>query len=243
MRCRLAGSVVVALALLLLLVSACGESTTGVAPHASFPETPSAYEGLPTVLVYRVEDDDPQATVNITIEGPSPVTFSDTVTTNQDVRWTVPEPLVAGAYTVTVSAVDPSGNSSNATVPLSVEAGAEPEPSAPLTSPAAEQGSESPYFARMDLQVSDPNPAQYSNVTVSCTTLDQYGAPISGAQVTFTWHYRTETPVETSVTGSDGVAACERYISGATAGYAVEVTVHAEWQDWYADDGVSFTPY
>ena len=63
-------------------------------------------------MVFRIEDYAPEVTVTLTFQGPVDRTFTDTVPTNRDVRWEVPEPLPAGQYSVTLSAVDKAGNSS-----------------------------------------------------------------------------------------------------------------------------------
>lgn len=231
----------------ILLLLSCGGSTTSGSPVASLAQQPEAYEGLPAVLVLRVDDDDPRVNLEIAIEGPSPLTSTITLPTNQNVAWTVEAPLMAGAYTVTLEAVDAAGNVSRASSPMTVEVSEPPEPPLPTIAPQpsgrADAEEDAPYFAQIDTNVSTTSPEQYSDVTVTCRCFDQYGEPMPDVQVTFTWNYRTTSPSEIGATGYDGVVACTRYISGATVGYTVEVTVHATWGEWYADDSVSFTPY
>jgi hypothetical protein len=98
-------------------------------------------------------------------------------------------------------------------------------------------------LASISASVSDSTPAQYSDVTVSCKAKDQAGKPLSGVRVKFVWHYKTTTPSESRTTNSSGVAACERYISGATAGYRVVVTVTATYKGVTKTKSTSFTPH
>ena len=90
--------------------------------------------------------------------------------------------------------------------------------------------------------VSDSSPAQYSNVTACCKAVDLRGMAIGGVRVTFAWHYTTTSPAETWTSGSSGVAACTRNISGATKGYTVYISMSASWEGQYASASASFTP-
>ncbi|MCX6364596.1 MAG: hypothetical protein NTW58_10600 [Actinobacteria bacterium] len=90
--------------------------------------------------------------------------------------------------------------------------------------------------------VSDSSPAQYSNVTAYCKAVDQRGMAISGVRVSLTWHYKTTSPAETWTSGSSGVAACTRNISGATKGDTVYISMSASWEGQYASASASFTP-
>lgn len=62
-------------------------------------------------------------------------------------------------------------------------------------------------------------------------------------RVKFVWHYKTTTPSESRTTNARGVAACTRYISGATAGYRVVITVTATYKGVTKTASTSFTPH
>ena len=51
-----------------------------------------------------------------------------------------------------------------------------------------------------------------------------------------TWHYKTTTSYCDGISGGDGIASCSRYISGATKGYYVSITVEFthQGQSYYA---------
>jgi len=86
--------------------------------------------------------------------------------------------------------------------------------------------------------VSNANPSQYSYVTVY-GQLVIGGAPQSGKPMYTTWNYKTTTSYcNEGVTGSGGVASCQRYISGASVGYQVNINVSI---DGYSVT-TSFTP-
>lgn len=72
--------------------------------------------------------------------------------------------------------------------------------------------------------VSDPSPRQRSNVTVYAR-LTEAGQPVAGATMVAEWAYRTTTSYCSGNTGADGVASCTRFISMATIGYRVVITV------------------
>ena len=80
-------------------------------------------------------------------------------------------------------------------------------------------------------------------MTAYCKAVDQRGLPISGVDVTFTWHYKSTAPVETRTTASDGVATCTRSIGNATAGYTVVINMSASWSGQYKSTSASFTPH
>ena len=56
------------------------------------------------------------------------------------------------------------------------------------------------------------------------------GVGISGAPMQTTWHYRTTTSCRDAVSGGSGVASCTRFISTATVGYYVSITVEFSYQ-------------
>lgn len=72
--------------------------------------------------------------------------------------------------------------------------------------------------------VSDPSPRQRSNVTVYAR-LTEAGQPVAGATMVAEWAYRTTTSYCSGITGADGVTSCTRFISMATIGYRVVITV------------------
>jgi len=89
--------------------------------------------------------------------------------------------------------------------------------------------------------VSNSSPRQYSYVTVY-GKIARDGAGIPGVPMHTIWHYRTTTSYCDGTSGNDGVASCTRYISGATKGYYVSITVEFTYQEqsYYAYTG--FTP-
>ena len=97
-------------------------------------------------------------------------------------------------------------------------------------------------FASLAASVSDSSPAQYSYVTAYAKAKDQLGHPLSGVKVVFVWHYKTTTPSEAHYSDSRGVASCERYISGATVGYHVVITMTATYKGVTKTSSTGFTP-
>lgn len=91
-------------------------------------------------------------------------------------------------------------------------------------------------------KASPSDPCQYRTVTISVVVTDAGGAPVGGAAVTSTWHYRTTTSTESGTTGGDGTVALSRAISRATAGYAVTVDVEATKDGVTGRASTSFTP-
>lgn len=83
---------------------------------------------------------------------------------------------------------------------------------------------------KVSASISNHHPKQYTKVTVYCKAKDQNGKPISGVKCTFTWHYKTTTPVTHATTNSKGVAHSTRFISRATKGYKVVVSIRATWK-------------
>ena len=125
-------------------------------------------------------------------------------------------------------------------------AGATPWSPSPTPTPTpAPTPSPSPtgeVLTTVSASVSNPTPQKDSSVTASCKALDQHGAPISGAQATFTWHYKTTTPVESAMTDSTGVASCTRDIGNATSGYFVSITISVSYSGVVLTTSTGFTP-
>jgi hypothetical protein len=72
--------------------------------------------------------------------------------------------------------------------------------------------------------VSNPAPTWNSHVTVTGRLL-QGGQPVAGATMQTAWHYKTTLSACAGVTGTNGIASCDRSISHATRGYTVEIDV------------------
>ena len=77
--------------------------------------------------------------------------------------------------------------------------------------------------------ISNGSPPRYTNVTAYGRLIIN-GAPVAGASVHTTWHYRTTTPTEDCTTGNDGIGHCTRNIGGAASGYRVSVDVRISYQ-------------
>jgi len=75
--------------------------------------------------------------------------------------------------------------------------------------------------------VSNKTPAQYTNVTVYAKATDKSGKPVAGVKVTFTWKFKTTSHKVTARTNKSGVASSTRWISGASKGHRVTITVKA----------------
>ena len=76
--------------------------------------------------------------------------------------------------------------------------------------------------------VSNANPPRYSSVTVYGRLVIN-GEPQAGKPMYTTWHYKTTTSYcDSGITGSGGLASCERSIGGASAGYQVDIAVVIE---------------
>ncbi len=94
----------------------------------------------------------------------------------------------------------------------------------------------------VEARPSDPEPCRHTDVTIHAQVIDGNGTGVSNATVETTWRYKTSSPQETATTDTAGWGNTTRYISGASAGYTVEVEVRA----WTADHGgqttTGFTP-
>lgn len=84
--------------------------------------------------------------------------------------------------------------------------------------------------------MSDSTPNQYSNVYVHVKTA-------SHAQVHTVAHYRTTTTGHSKTANSHGKASIEYYISSATAGYRVNVTVTVTKDHHSKTCSTGFTPH
>lgn len=89
--------------------------------------------------------------------------------------------------------------------------------------------------------VSDPEPLQFSTVTVY-GSLAEDGQGVAGVPMETVWHYRTTTATCSAKTDSSGVAACTRSIGGATAGYYVRIDVDFLYQGQTYSSATGFTP-
>jgi len=98
-----------------------------------------------------------------------------------------------------------------------------------------------PALATVGAFVSDPSP-HGGAVTVYVDAQDQLGNPIEGATVNTTWHYKTTTPSQGTVTGSDGIAQVTRSIGSATPGYKVIITCTVSYAGKSKTVSTSFTP-
>jgi beta-lactamase superfamily II metal-dependent hydrolase len=82
--------------------------------------------------------------------------------------------------------------------------------------------------AEICASVSESNPTQYSDVTVY-GRLTINGVGQQGKAMNSTWHYKTTTSYcDSGITGADGLASCERFISRATVGFTVNIDVSIE---------------
>jgi hypothetical protein len=84
--------------------------------------------------------------------------------------------------------------------------------------------------------ISDSTPARFSTVYV-------YVATSAGAAVTATAHYKTTTTTHSGTADPTGKATIPFYISGATAGYTVLVSVSVSLSGKAASCSTPFTPH
>lgn len=103
-------------------------------------------------------------------------------------------------------------------------------------------GGSTQTLAHLSASVSESHPAQYSDVTARAKCTDASGTPISGVAVTFTWHYKTTTPVENAASDSSGIASCTRSIGRASSGYYVSIAVTAVYRGVSKTARTGFTP-
>jgi hypothetical protein len=192
-------------------------------PVTTALSSPVVQKGKKAVLKFEVHDLTPKAQVSLSVKGTVDKTFKlGWQRTGRTLSWSHTFPV--GTYAYVVNAKDQAGNSAN------------------TRGSATFQVKDVRYLARIAASVSDANPGQYTSVTVYGRALDQFGQPIAGVSVSFTWNYKTVYHTETDTTGSDGVASSTRWISGATVGYYVEIDVSASWNGKTVSSTTGFTP-
>jgi len=90
---------------------------------------------------------------------------------------------------------------------------------------------------------SDPaNPPQYSEVLIHTLVTDQDGTPLVNASVIAVALYKTTKTTKTGMTNNRGECVLEYKISGATAGFQVNVIVEATFNGLKSRTTSSFTP-
>lgn len=110
--------------------------------------------------------------------------------------------------------------------------------------PAQRSGGRPPIDGELTVEARPdrPEPCRYTDVTVHVHVTDGQENGVANATVETTWRFKTSSPQETAVTDADGRANLTRYISGASAGYTVEVEVRAWTGDHGGQTAASFTP-
>jgi hypothetical protein len=190
-------------------------------PVTFAPHTVTVGQGHWTTLAYRVADATPKASVQIKITGAQGAKYGPMLEqTNKLVPYRFRCLLPYGTYTYAIEATDLAGN-------RAVQVGGTLRTPAPFTVRAG---------------VDNPSPTQYATVTASCQVTDQYGLPVSGALVTFTWHYWSSTPQDTAMTDSFGNASHPRWISDAKSGYPVVIDVTVTLGSVTLTKETGFTP-
>jgi hypothetical protein len=111
-----------------------------------------------------------------------------------------------------------------------------PTPTA-TAAPISEENKNCAYYDNVEIcaSVSDGNPSQYTRVNVYAR-IRILGAGQPNLPMTATWQYKTVTRTCSGTTNWQGIAACDRYISGATAGYTVYIDVDIQGyqvQTWF----------
>ncbi len=90
--------------------------------------------------------------------------------------------------------------------------------------------------------VDEPEPCQYSMVSVNIHAQRPDGSSFPGATVTTTWNFKSSSPTETTTTNQDGYALESRSIGGASTGYTVVVDVEVDLGGQTGSTSTSFTP-
>jgi hypothetical protein len=197
-------------------------------PACSAPSAASAVQGSYATLKYRVSDAlSSQATVTIKVKAGSRTVKTISLGkryTNKALSYRLKCVYAPKTYRYYVYAKDLAGNN-QAKVGVNT-----------LTVKPR-------VLASISASISDSTPAQYSDVTAYCTAKDQTGHRLPGVRVSFAWHYKTTTPSESRTTNANGVAACTRYISGATEGYRVVISITASYKGVVKTASTSFTPH
>ena len=203
-------------------VRTCSFSIDNGLPVTFAPEAVTVGQGYWTTLAFRVVDVTPKATVRIKVTGPQTKTYGPMLEpTNKLVTYRFRCKLPYGTYTYAVEATDLAGN---AAVQIGNNALRKPAPVITVTA-----------------SVDDRYPPRYSTVAASRVT-EQYGNPVPGASVIFVDYMTVIDTVSGFTTDSYGDAANARYISGATAGYPVEIDVTAALGSQTATATTGFTP-
>lgn len=116
-----------------------------------------------------------------------------------------------------------------------------PAPPPPPPPPPPTNNTTAPPPFAITATVSDDTPCQFTTVTVHVRAL-RGPTGVEGASVDSTWHYKASTATESGITDASGHVALARYISGASAGYAVAVELVATSGSETALASTSFTP-
>ena len=95
---------------------------------------------------------------------------------------------------------------------------------------------------RVSASISNYHPKQYTSVTSYCQAKDQNGKAIKGVKCVFTWHYKTISHAVTGKTNATGTASSTRYISSATIGYKVVISIHCTWSGQSKNCSTWFIP-
>ena len=96
--------------------------------------------------------------------------------------------------------------------------------------------------ATMTIEASATRPRQNTTVTVRARCLDENGAPVAGAQVSWLWRHRGAAYLFAGVTDAAGVASTSRNIGRSTKGYIVRVSATAGSGDTSRTVSTWFSP-
>jgi len=158
---------------------------------------------------------------------PAPTPTPTLVPTSTPTPTNTPSPTLTATQTSTPTLTPTATNTPTATPTVT-------ETSTPTATPTPEPTIE------VTAWVSNPNPSQYSTVTVYGQITR--GAGIAGVPMHTTWQYKTTTSYCDGVSGSNGIASCSRSIGRATKGYRVDVKVQFTYQSQTYTAWTSFTP-
>lgn len=115
-----------------------------------------------------------------------------------------------------------------------------PTPAPTPSTPPATSGPSAPFAVTASM--SDSTPCRYSTVSVYVHAVGANGVAVSGASVSSSWHYKSNTSSESGTTNANGDATLSRSISSATAGYTVQVNVQVNLGGTTGTASTSFTP-
>ena len=117
-----------------------------------------------------------------------------------------------------------------------------PTPTTPPASPPTPKPTQPPAVScSASASVSNANPAQYSDVTVT-GRLKCSGISPQGAKMHTVWHYKSTDSTCDGVADASGEASCTRGISRATVGYKVVIDVAFSLAGKTYSTNTSFTP-